>query len=211
MGLFIFKTYKEASTFAKQKAREFSIVKVSPIDQEFKVELDGKITKVEPTLVTNSLPKNLATKPHQPYVKTSIKLTTNPKIKYANKPTPKPLTTNEAMQLAYRNLANSKKRIATKQSYAQKNEVKIDSKTNTVNQNIAPQRTKVQFDGDSRFCIECAAVIPAYRVKEFDAVRCIKCQTKFELNHDTRNKAYEGPTGSRDAHLRMYGGKGKRK
>ncbi len=211
MGLFIFKTYKEAAAFAKQKACEFSLVKVSPIDQEFKVELDGKITKVEPPLVNNSLPVKPPTQPHQTYVKPYVKSTTDTKRKYANKPIPKPLTTNEAMQLAYRNLANSKKNRAKKQSYTRQNESNSDSKINTAIQNIAPQKTKVRFDGDSRFCIECAAVIPTYRVKEFGAVRCIKCQTKFELNHDTRTKAYEGPTGSRDDHLRMYGGKGKRK
>lgn len=211
MGLFIFKTYKEAAVFAKQKACEFSSVKVSPIDKEFKVELDGEITKVEPPLVNNSPPKKSATWVHQPYVKPPIKLATDTKRRYANTATPKPLSTNEAMQLAYSNLANSKKLRAKKQSYNLKKELTTASKINTTNQNILPQKFDVQFDVGTRFCLKCGVVIPNYRVNEFDAVRCIKCQTQFELNHDTRQKSYEGPTGSRDAHLRMYGGRRRKK
>lgn len=209
MGLFIFKTYKEAAAFAKQKACDFSLVKMTRMAQEFKVELGGKITKVDPILVIQSHPKNVSNT-HQPNVRPSIKLTTNPKRKYANKPIPKPLTTNEAMQLAYKRLANSRVSRVTKQSHTNKNESKTANKINIDPQKITPQKTKVKFDGDSRFCIECAAVIPKYRVNEFGAIRCIKCQTQFELNHDVRQKAYEGPAGSRNAHLRMRGGKGKK-
>ena len=207
MSLFIFKTYKEAAIFAKKKASEFFSVKLTPIDQEFKVELNVVSTKAEPTLVNNNFSENLPAS-HQPNIKPTVKLATYSK---RNLPNTSTLSTNEAMQLAYMNLANGKKLRAKKQSYNLKKELIIASKTNGATQSIPPQKFDVQFDVGTRFCLDCGVVITNYRVNEFDAVRCIKCQTQFEFSHDTRQKAYEGPTGSRDAHLRMRGGKGKKK
>ncbi|MGH8670803.1 MAG: TraR/DksA C4-type zinc finger protein [Burkholderiales bacterium] len=59
---------------------------------------------------------------------------------------------------------------------------------------------------DARLCVECGDVIPpACIVATPTVTRCVSCQSKFELAHDTRRRVDEGLGGTREDHKKMRG------